>query len=323
VASRFETPSADEVHGLLAQVLLRAPRRRRGQLWSAATDIFPEVEEWPEEQPVVGVATAESDEGPPIAVLLARERPIDTDPLLDWFGFPMATIVTGEIRPAARPAMGGDSISGNGAGGDTGTLGCLVENPTGDLLILGCNHTLAGVNQGTVDQDAVLQPGAADGGSLANDALGTLTNYETIMLGGYHENVMDAAAAELSSPADVEPGIREVGAIRGVSAPLGYRERVQKVGWTTGHTFGTFQFRVSHLMTFPGVGDALFGNQYGIVGDDQGSGFAQRGDSGAAVLTEDGSQLAGMVIGVAEDANMAIASPIGPILRAFDVTPVM
>lgn len=322
--ARFEELNAREIRSLLTQLLLRAPRRPGGPLWETAADLLPEIKDWQERPPVVGVGTAEREEGPPRVVLFTREEPIDTEALrerLEW-DLKIETIVSGEIEAAARPAAGGDSVSGEGPGGSTGTLGCVVSNPAGDRLILGCNHTLAGVNQGTVEQDAILQPGAADGGDPAGDRVGTLVDYRTITLGGYFENEMDAAIAELASPGDVEPGVRGIGAIQGVAAPLRHEERVQKVGWATGHTFGTYEIGASHTLTFPGVGEALFTDQYAIYGDDEETGFAQRGDSGAALLTEDSNELVGIVIGVSKRSKMAFASPIMPILGAFGVYPV-
>ena len=74
------------------------------------------------------------------------------------------------------------------------------------------------------------------------------------------------------------------------------------------------------MTTFEDVGQALFVDQYGIVGDTP-AGFAQQGDSGAAVLTKDSNELVGMIIAVARGTNLSIASPIDPILQQFVVSP--
>jgi hypothetical protein len=99
---------------------------------------------------------------------------------------PAADLAMGKLRPAIRPAMGGDSISGDGVGGLTGTITCVVESSAGERLLLGCNHTLAGVDQCVADQDTVRQPGAADGGESPDDTLGVLVTYYPIALGGYY-----------------------------------------------------------------------------------------------------------------------------------------
>jgi hypothetical protein len=253
--------------------------------------------------------------------LLSREAQLDLGGLyasLNMRPRPTRAVISGRIVPAARPAQGGDSISGDGLGGDTGTLGCLVQKNQ-DFFVLGCNHTLAGINQSTVNKDTVRQPGSDDGGK-ASDKLGTLTHFMSIALGGYHSNTMDAAIADVDDPAYVSAGVRAIGSINGVGASLSYGDRVRKYGWKSALTSGTYRYKVSYLQDFPTVvSSALFVDQYGIVGDT--GAFAQQGDSGAAVLTEVGDELVGMVIGIAKGINMALASPIGPVLSAFGVMP--
>lgn len=306
----------------LTDVLLRAPKRPHQERWHSALKTFDVIGLSAEENPIVGVATS-AEEGGSLLVLLSREAEFDVSGLyatVDIPQFPTRTLVSGRILPAARPAQGGDSISGDGLGGDTGTLGCLVRTTSGnDFFVLGCNHTLAGINQSTANRDAVWQPGVADGGTVA-DTLGTLTHFVHLQLGGYHPNTVDAAIAELTNPVDVDAGVRSIGAINGVGAPLSYNDRVHKHGWKTALTSGTYQYKVSYLQDFPSVASsALFVDQYGIVGDV--NSFAKQGDSGAMVLTEGGDELVGMVIGIADGMNMTLACPIGPVLSAFGMTP--
>ena len=311
----------DYARNTLTDVLLRAPKRLHQERWHGALKTFDVIGLSAEESPIVGVATS-AEEGGAILVLLSREAELDITGLyatVDIPQFPIRTLVSGSILPAARPAQGGDSISGNGLGGDTGTLGCLVRTAGNDFFVLGCNHTLAGINQSTANKDTVRQPGAADGGTAA-DTLGTLTHFVHLQLGGYHPNAVDAAIAELTDPADVDAGVRSIGSIAGVGAPLSYNDRVHKFGWRTSWTSGTFLYKVSYLQDFPSVtSSALFVDQYGIVGD--ANSFAEQGDSGAAVLTEGGDELVGMVIGIADSINMALACPIGPALSALGVMP--
>jgi hypothetical protein len=316
----------DEARGRVTDALIRLPnhpRRDASLRWRDAVGRHPSIASWSNENPVVGVATTTPDD-PEVVVLLARELDFDPEAIRSAFDlrYPVRALQTGPIVPAARPAQGGDSISGDGLGGDTGTLGCVVKAPADDLFVLGCNHTLAGVNRATVNQDTVRQPGADDGGLAPAHTLGKLVSYRTILLGGYHSNTIDAAIAEPDDPADIAPGVRGIGAITGVGVPLRYGDRLHKVGWKTGYTAGTHRYMISYQTEFPGVGPALFVDQYGIVGDDPAVGFAQRGDSGAAVLTEGSDELIGMVIGVAEGENLVLVSPIDPVLAAFGVEPV-
>ncbi|MDQ4143304.1 MAG: S1 family peptidase [Actinomycetota bacterium] len=198
----------------------------------------------------------------------------------------------------------------------------MKERATGDRFVIGSNHVLAGVNQSTLNRDRVRQPGAGDGGTLA-DVFGTLVDYVPIKLGGYYTNEVDAALAELDDTNDVERGIRSIGDITGVAAPLSYGDRVKKMGWRTQYTEGTFRYKVDFETEFVGIGKATFVNQYGVVGDDATTGFALLGDSGAGVLTESADELAGIVIGVADGLNLTLVSPIDPVLRTFGVEPVL
>jgi hypothetical protein len=318
----------DEGRSLLTNALLRAPRYPDllPEVWRTVAEIEPRFYAWVT-SPITGVATTITNP-PEFIVFLETELDDEFDGNVQRLGealqlpAPIRTRVSGPISPAARPAQGGDSLSGDGPGGDTGTLGCLVETALKDRWVLGCNHTLAGVNRCRLGQDTVRQPGADDLGQTPQDTLGMLLNYQTIMLGGFYPNVMDAAVAVPTDVTDVAPGVRGIGSITGVRMPLEYGDRVQKMGWETNHTFETYRFTLSYTTTFPGVGLALFVDQYGIVGDDSTIGFAQQGDSGAAVLTEDTNELAGLLVGVADQMNLAIASPIEPILTGFGVTPI-
>ncbi len=81
-----------------------------------------------------------------------------------------------------RPAPGGVSIGHYNI--TTGTLGAVVkDNKTGHKLILSNNHVLANVNQGKVG-DAILQPGAADGGKNPDDLIANLYNFIPIAFPG-------------------------------------------------------------------------------------------------------------------------------------------
>ena len=312
----------DRLRSQLTDLLMRAPRRPGGALFEWAVELFPEVAEWIEEPPVLAVGTTPA--GAPLAVvLMTREAEVDVGRLSEalQLDFPIEVRPGGENRPAARPAVGGESISGDGAGGDTGTLSCLVQNDKGDRLVLGCNHVLAGVNRGVLDRDVVLQPGAADGGDKERDTLGRLVHYQPIQLGGYFENRIDAAIAEPYSPTAVDAGIRELGGVEGLAPRLYHRAPVRKVGWQTDLTSGLYELDVSCTLTFGDGEDALFVNQYGIFGDDPDVGFAQKGDSGGPVLTE-AMELAGIVTGIRDGSNLTYATPIRPVLEAFEVQPV-
>lgn len=105
-------------------------------------------------------------------------------------------VETGEIvahsidrRTAVRPARPGMSVGHKD--GSTGTIGCIVKQ--GDRrFILSNNHVLAAINQGQIG-DAILQPGLADGGTLAN-AIGQLAFF--VPLGFLDETAIGGAATQ-------------------------------------------------------------------------------------------------------------------------------
>jgi hypothetical protein len=77
-----------------------------------------------------------------------------------------------------RPAPGGVSIGHRQV--TAGTLGVVVrDSNSGERLILSNNHVLANSNSAS-QGDIILQPGSADGGTAANDAIGSLLRYQPI-----------------------------------------------------------------------------------------------------------------------------------------------
>ena len=91
-------------------------------------------------------------------------------------GVPTDVIQTGVIRafqePTGRfrPAPGGISVGHKDI--SAGTLGCWVKRD-GEWMILSNNHVLANVNEASIG-DAILQPGAHDGGINPDDQIATL-----------------------------------------------------------------------------------------------------------------------------------------------------
>ena len=78
---------------------------------------------------------------------------------------------TGRCRPAeAGVSLGHYKIT-------AGTFGCVVhDRQSNSRLILSNNHVLANSNDGLIG-DPILQPGAVDGGTQANDILAFLTRF--------------------------------------------------------------------------------------------------------------------------------------------------
>ena len=77
-----------------------------------------------------------------------------------------------------RPAPGGVSVGHRQV--TAGTLGAIVrDRNSGERLILSNNHVLANSNSASLG-DIILQPGSADGGTVANDAFGSLLRFQSI-----------------------------------------------------------------------------------------------------------------------------------------------
>ena len=225
-----------------------------------------------------------------------------------------------------------------------GTFGCLVRR-RGDVFILSNNHVLADCNRGQ-EGDAILQPGAADGGT-SDDRIATLANYVPLdfgtapsecsiadlsakllnyaagAFGSRHQlqvvkqtegvNLVDAALARPLAPNLVSKEILYIGVPVGIgTATLG--TEVQKSGRTTGHTQGVItQIDATVRVDYNGS-TAIFTNQL------LASPMSQPGDSGSAVLDMD-KRVVGLLF-AGSDAT-TIINPIDAVLAALNVQVVL
>jgi hypothetical protein len=119
-------------------------------------------------------------------------------------GVPTDVVETGQITAfgvdrtsALRPARPGASV-GN-IKGATGTIGCIVHRG-GQLFLLSNNHVLGLLNDAQPG-DAILQPGTADGGTLA-DQIGTFVQYTPIT---FMAAAPDSASASSAAAQSAEP----------------------------------------------------------------------------------------------------------------------
>jgi hypothetical protein len=191
-----------------------------------------------------------------------------------------------------------------------------LEDIHGDKYILSCNHVLAGVNartsqlSGASGVDTVWSPGSSDSGT-SSDKLGLLYDFEKIVLDGTTINHFDAAIAKPDNAADVAAGVHTIGSLNGSYSYTSLNPlAVEKYGKVTNHTTGHIMYQLNMLMNFPGKGDAVFYDQFGIVAPS--GAFAQRGDSGAVVVDSAG-YVVGMIFAVADGLDLAFANPIDPV----------
>lgn len=247
-----------------------------------------------------------------------------------------------------RPAPGGVSIGHFRV--TAGTLGCLVRRGA-QRFMLSNNHVLANSNEAQAG-DAILQPGVADGGEVGSDQIGTLEDFVPIRFDGVappdppggggcsvaaliefllnwlagllrssyrvgvrrawpaQANVVDAAIALPAAQADVEPTILGIGIPTGSRDPV-LGEHVTKSGRTTAVRSDVVQQVEATVRVQYGAGRiATFEDQV-VTGP-----ISQPGDSGSAVLGDDGNVVGLLFAG--SDA-LTIFSPIRHALEAFDV----
>jgi hypothetical protein len=277
---------------------------------------------------IVGVAIDDQER----VTLFARDQKamLDEKPLRGLFAdfdLPLRQIITGPIVPTVRPTGGGDSIGTSIVPGETGSIACAVKDAAGTVSLLTCNHVVSGI-VGPAPVADVLQPGQADGGGPA-DRIGAVMAVAPIAIGGNVANMIDAALVTPANPADVTAGIRGIGRITGTRASstcgsgysVPFRTRVRKYGYSTQLTTGRILFqRIAHVVSFPGYGDALFEDQYGVVGDVAGSDFSTRGDSGS-LLVDASSEAIGLVFAAATGIDLTVANPIDKVFAYFGVQP--
>lgn len=244
-----------------------------------------------------------------------------------------------------RPAPGGVSIGHFQI--SAGTLGCIVrDRTTGARLILSNNHVLANSNDAQAG-DPIIQPGGADGGSVANDHIANLERFCTIdfgessgsscgiastyanignafanFLGSRHRvsvmqanpqavNLVDAAVARPLVDGDVLDEILNIGEISGTTeGVLGMQ--IRKSGRTTGYTTGVITTVEATVSVNYGSGRvATFENQL-ISGP-----MSEGGDSGSLIVALDTQEAVGLLF--AGSTQSTIFSPIQAVLDCLNV----
>lgn len=250
----------------------------------------------------------------------------------------VGTRITGRFRPASfrssqRPVPPGFSIGPARFQSVSGTIGAVVHfdaDPDQDhCFLLTCNHVVSfnglGLDQGR--DPSVLQPSASDApSSVTADVIGTVVNppppgcrLVPVSTTNPQINAGDYALIEVSRRDLISPGPADDRMPRIAHAkPIGFSEfltdhsqqKLLKIGRSTGFTSGTMASPSADFSTQYDNPDAFdltcaFKNTI-LVKRQTGTGpFAEAGDSGALVVTEDGSAL-GLVFALSDHGDVAI-----------------
>ena len=201
-----------------------------------------------------------------------------------------------------------------------GTIGARVTDGT-NVYALSNNHVYADENLAAIGDD-VIQPGAADGGSLPDDKIGDLDAFELLDFSTTANNVIDAAIA-LSSTADLGNATPSdgYGTPKSTTAAATINLKVKKYGRTTGQTKGQVTAINATVDIGYSTGVARFVNQIII----EPGGFSAPGDSGSLIVVDgkgknkaDDRKPVGLLY--AGSFFVTIANPIDEVLGRLNVT---
>lgn len=254
-------------------------------------------------------------------------------------------LLSGRLQKA-RPAQPGMSLGHYRI--TAGTFGALVKDAaTGDPLILSNNHVLANSTNGRDGRakvgDAILQPGAHDGGGDA-DVIAVLEKFIPIernsqeascpivksmergingllkLVRPHYQvqfvktvktyNLVDAAVARPVDPTHVTSEILDLGALRGTGeAKIGME--VKKSGRTSGITKSTIKSLDVTIKVALGPGEEATFHQQILAGP-----MARPGDSGSIVVNEN---MAAVGLLFAGSDLATIINPIETVLKLLKI----
>lgn len=205
-----------------------------------------------------------------------------------------------------------------------GTLGAFVRLKKGGALrLLSNNHVLADEDRGKKG-DAILQPGAYDGGKSPADRIGTLD--AAVKLEKTGVNLVDCALAALGPKVTFNAAtLTGVGTLSASAAPpVEEIDLVEKLGRTTEHTRGRITaFELDNLVVGYDQGNLRFDGQIEIEGAST-EPFSQGGDSGSLIFTSLGHEAAALLFaggdqGGSNGKGLTFANPIAAVFDQLKV----
>jgi hypothetical protein len=212
----------------------------------------------------------------------------------------------------SRPVQPGYSVSHidmpSGSVGAAVSPGDDPEHP----YILSCHHVL--VRYLTFNQhDRIIQPGRSDSGGETDVIAALHDRIELNPSDDEFNNISDAAIARMIDPNQISHIYPNVGEVRTISDRILRNMRVKKIGRTTGQTFGVVADPFARIrVRLPQSANSTV--QVGFRDVVFCTSFTQRGDSGAAVLS-DSNALLGLVI--AGTHKVTVFCRIVPIFEAL------
>jgi hypothetical protein len=287
---------------------------------------------------VVGTAVGLGSNGiAVIKVYLTRAGAAAVARSLD--GVAVETQVTGELRailPTAKPGGGGGDTDptkrfarpvpiGVSSGNlndlvylrnfcTTGTLGARLKGANNQYYALSNNHVYAVENRAQPG-DPIIQPGMADNGcrSTAADQIGTLADYVPLNFSRTATNVVDAAAAAVTTQTvgNATP-VNGYGSPSSSTVAAALNMAVEKYGRTTVLTHGTVTgLDATVKIRYDKGNTATFVHQIIITGTN--GAFSDSGDSGSLIVTDNSTHNpVGLLF--AGSTSTTIANPIGDVL---------
>lgn len=235
-----------------------------------------------------------------------------------WAGpQPLATVEAVALTRRMRPVRGGISVGHHAITAGTIATGCYDTTAwpgmPSKFYLLSNNHVLANSNNAAVG-DAILQPGAFDGGTAQNDTIGHLSRFIEIKFldGGQNPpvNEVDAAIAEVDL-VDLDRHVHWVGSLRGLVPVPTVGLRLSKCGRTTGFTTGQItNINATVDVNYGGGKVARF------IGQMVTSPMSAPGDSGSLIADLNGNAV-GLLFAGSQQAT--IVNPITAVQRLLGV----
>lgn len=208
-------------------------------------------------------------------------------------------IISTKTRRYSRPTFLGHSISH--WDGASGSIGCVLRSRSGERFVLSNNHVLANCNDAK-ESDAVLQPGAYDGGKRNEKyTIGELYAFRPIDFVGI--NYTDWALAKLYSDQQyVEPIIPDEGKLNGHSDPQIFMD-VFKYGRSTKMTFGIIETLDADIkVEYEGGLLAFFEDQMEVASNNTRKPyFSKEGDSGSVIVNQYTKEAVGLLFSGGDD----------------------